>query len=185
MGMFNVMSINQFVEKAMKVKGRVRVQSPELLQIPEINSFISHLNLKNPSVNLGVNSRGDSCVIGGIIKDGKKVVASFAHGVNKSGEGKIIQTRIRSGKGAIRGNSYIDTARTVNADNMNVSLKSKNGRIKMDVDSDMVKGNLKANLNAKELKETPELKYIIDSYKQKLNFAGNELSNELVMAINR
>lgn len=179
MGMFNVKSINEFAEEAMKVKGRFRAQSPEFLQIPEIKKFISQLNLKNPSVNLGVNSRGDSCVIGGVIKDGKKVVGSFAHGVDKSREGKIIQTRFRSGKGAVRGNSYIDTAKTINADNMNVSLKLKNGRIKMDADSDMVKGNLKANLNAKEVKENPTLKNIIDCYREKIESTSHKLAGKL------
>ena len=164
------MSVGKFIEKSMVFPSKFELLANKLIQNgervrveysgrqlqsnPEIVKFVEELGLKKPSVMVGVNGRGNSAVAGVVVKDGKDVVLRAAGGVDYTfGEKPLVQLRgrVAEGQGA-RLNVIADLNKSVDAENMALNVANKGGKLNVSVDSDMVKGNLTADMNSKELR---------------------------------
>jgi len=163
---------NKLIQNGERV--RVEYSGKQLQSIPEMAQFIEELGLKKPSVMVGVNGHGNSAVAGVVVKDGKDVVLKAAGGVDYTfGEKPLIQLRgrVAEGQGA-RLNIIADLNKPVNAENMAVSMANKGGNLDVTVDSDMISGNLKADMNSKEMR-TPAVKRFYDEMMEAVTGAIN------------
>ena len=131
---------------------RAEYAGKKLNEIPQIKRFVEELGLKKPSVIVGANGRGDQVVLGVAVKDGKDVVVRMAGGLDYSrGTEPIVQVRGLVGQDSTRLNTIVDMNKSVDANDIAMSVSNRNGNIAASVDSDMVKGDLVSQRNAKYL----------------------------------
>ena len=131
---------------------RAEYAGKKLNEIPQIKKFVEELGLKKPSVIVGANGRGDQVVLGVAVKDGKDVVVRAAGGLDYSrGTEPIVQVRGRVGQDSTRLNTIVDMNKSVDANDIAMSVSNRNGNIAASVDSDMVKGDLVSQRNAEYL----------------------------------
>lgn len=152
---------NKLIQNGERI--RIEYSGKQLQKNAQIAEFVKELGLKKPKVLVGVNGRGNSAVAGITVKDGDTVVLRAAGGVDYTfGEQPLIQLRgrVAEGQGA-RLNMIADLNKSVDAENMAVSMSNKGGKLDVSVDSDMLSGNFKADMNSKEMR-IPQVKRAYD-----------------------
>lgn len=166
---------NKLIQNGERV--RIEYSGKQLQKNTQIAEFVKELGLKKPKVLVGVNGRGNSAVAGITVKDGDTVVLRAAGGVDYTfGEQPLIQLRGRVGTPAegegTRLNMIADLNKSVDAKNMAVSMSNKGGKLDVSVDSDMLSGNFKADMNSKEMR-IPQVKRAYDKMMQIMTDAIN------------
>lgn len=164
---------NKLIQNGERV--RIEYSGKELQKNAQVAEFVKELGLKKPRVLVGVNGRGNSAVAGITVKDGNKTVMQAAGGVDYTfGEQPLVQLRgrVAEGQGA-RLNMIADLNKSVDAENMAVSMSNKGGKLDVSVDSDMLSGNLKADMNSKEMR-IPQVKRAYDKMMKIMTDAIND-----------